>query len=85
MIWSFPWGFRQYEARIVALSDDEALGIVRDITDRRQAEQALRENRALYRDLVENIDEVIFSVDLAGRFTYISPVIKRLYGYARRK
>ena len=78
---ALPGGTRQYEARMVALTGDEALGIVRDITDSKHAEEALHENRALYRDLVENIDEVIFSVDLAGRFTYISPVIKRLYGY----
>lgn len=41
----------------------------------------LDESRQKYRNLVENLDEVIFSVDLQGDFTYISPVVERLYGY----
>ena len=40
---AFPGGTRQYEARMVALTDDEALGIVRDITDRRIVESALHQ------------------------------------------
>ncbi|MDO9549555.1 MAG: PAS domain S-box protein [Methanoregula sp.] len=45
------------------------------------AEAELHESRTMYRDLVENINDVIFSLDLQGTFTYISPVIERLYGY----
>jgi PAS domain S-box-containing protein len=44
-------------------------------------EDRLRDNRGKYRDLVENIDEVILSLDLQGNLTFISPVIMRLYGY----
>jgi PAS domain S-box-containing protein len=40
---TLPWGTRQYEARVVALSNDEALGIVRDITDRLRVEEALHQ------------------------------------------
>jgi PAS domain S-box-containing protein len=39
------------ESRIVACGEDEALIIVRNITDRKQAEQALRESEANYREL----------------------------------
>jgi PAS domain S-box-containing protein len=59
----------------------EFLGYWIDITGRKLAEDALLESRGKYRDLVENINEVIFSVDLEGKFTYISPAIQRLYGY----
>jgi len=37
-----PQGNRQYEARLVALNEEEVLGIVRDITERRKGDAALR-------------------------------------------
>ncbi len=57
------------------------LAIVNDITKRREIEIALRQSEEKYRSLVENITEVIFSVDITGKFTYISPLIKDLTGY----
>ncbi len=53
----------------------------RDISMRRAAEEALRSSEELYRMLVENINDVIFSIDTSGEFTYISPVIERVSGY----
>jgi PAS domain S-box-containing protein len=52
------------------------LVIINDITKRREIEIAIRQSEEKYRALVENITEVIFSVDLEGKFTYISPLIK---------
>ena len=57
------------------------LVMVNDITKRREIEIALRQSEEKYRSLVENITEVIFSVDLDGRFTYISPLIKQFANY----
>ncbi len=45
-------------------------GVARDITKRRQAEQARREAEAFYHSLVENLPQSIFRKDVAGRFTF---------------
>jgi PAS domain S-box-containing protein len=57
------------------------VGISEDITERRRAEETLRQSEAKYRDLVEQLDEVIFATDLNGTFTYISPTAEHLSGY----
>ena len=58
-----------------------AVGIVVDVTDKFKSEVALRENEIKYRDLVENINDTIFSLNKQGFFSYISPMMKQLTGY----
>jgi PAS domain S-box-containing protein len=56
-------------------------GLVQDITERREAEDALRRSEDRYRVLVENLNDVVFAVDSRGYFTYISQRIRELAGY----
>ena len=52
-----------------------------DIGERYAAEQALRKSEAMYRNLVETSNDLIWSVDTGGRWTYLSPVaVRRIYG-----
>jgi len=56
--------------------------IARDITERKRSEEALRKSEKKYRDLVENISDVIYSIDKNGVMTYISPAIESIVGYS---
>ena len=55
--------------------------LTNEIEERRLIAHALQESEEKYRDLVENINDVIYSVDINGIVTYISPVVKSTLGY----
>ncbi len=46
--------------------------IARDITGRKRAEEELRNSRALYFSLVENLPQSVFRKDRAGRFQFVN-------------
>jgi PAS domain S-box-containing protein len=62
-----------------------AIESIRDITDRRTAEELLRESRETYRELVESISDVIFEIDSGGKITYISPVVHKVLEFEPRE
>ncbi len=55
--------------------------IGRDIHDKKTALKALEESERRFKDLVENLKEVVFEVDEHSLITYISPNVKALTGY----
>lgn len=52
-----------------------------DITYKIDAQNAVIASENKFRSLVENASDIIFSLDLQGRFTYISPKSKATLGY----
>ena len=70
-----------WSAEIITLDSKKVLlSLFSDITDRKQAEEALQKIEEKYRLIAENTADVISILDMNLRFTYISPSIIRLRG-----
>ncbi|HLO14115.1 MAG TPA: histidine kinase N-terminal 7TM domain-containing protein, partial [Anaerolineales bacterium] len=75
-----------YELRMSPLVDnrERLLGrvvTVRNITERKRMEDALRINEEKYRKIYENVEDVIYETDNQGHLTSISPSIEKQGGY----
>ena len=55
--------------------------IVRDISQRKKAEEALRKSEAKYRSIFENSVEGIFQTTPDGRYLSVNPALVKMYGY----
>ncbi|MFO8048753.1 MAG: ATP-binding protein, partial [Desulfosudaceae bacterium] len=55
-------------------------GIARDVTRKKNAEEALRESEKKFRTFVENANDIIYSLSPEGYFTYLSPNTRDIVG-----
>jgi len=58
------------------------VAVKQDVTDRKQAEHAIIESRAKYRDLVENANCIIFQMDTRGNITFFNRFAQDFFGYS---
>jgi PAS domain S-box-containing protein len=72
---------RQYEARVTPLARDTVITIVRDVTDRKRAEEDLK----LKAELLDSSTDSIFLHDPAGRFLYVNEGTYRTRGYTKEE
>lgn len=74
------------DTHIVVAPDNtpvKLLGVLKDITKRKESEEKIRKSEEKYRLLAENIDDVIWKMDVNTlRYTYFSPSVIKLTGYS---
>ncbi|NQU04343.1 MAG: PAS domain S-box protein [Syntrophaceae bacterium] len=56
--------------------------VSKDITDRRQAEEALRKSEERFRAIIEGMQDGYYEADLAGRFTFFNEAMRRILGFS---
>ena len=74
----------------VALRDEDGkptavLEISRDITERKQTEEALQENERKYSDLVQQSPDAVISLDKLGYFLSFNPAAERVSGFSAQE
>jgi PAS domain S-box-containing protein len=77
-------GDKTFEVRYVPVKNDlgeftGTIGVATDITERKQAQDALLESEKYFRYIVESAPEAIF-VQSQGRFVYLNPLMLKLLG-----
>ena len=81
-----PDGIHYYESRVVPEfaadgSVQSLLSIASDVTERKQAEIALRQNEELFRQFAENIHDVLWMSDInQQKNLYVSPAYQKIWG-----
>ena len=78
--------FEGYYGPMLDVRNGEATGglaIIRDVTERRLAEEAKQISESRYQELFENAYDLVYTHDLAGKITSINKAAERITGYSR--
>lgn len=71
-----------WEARVGVCGPEEVLVIVRNITKRKQAEAALKQQRDFAQQVLNTMGQGLTIADAEGCFEYVNPAYARMLGYS---
>jgi diguanylate cyclase (GGDEF)-like protein/PAS domain S-box-containing protein len=78
--------WRWFELRATNMADVPAVNGVmsnlRDVTERKEAEEALRVSAERFRAIVENTSDVVQIMDGEGTITWLTPTVQSMLGYS---
>lgn len=60
-----------------------AIETIRDISKQKETEKELISSEARYRNILENIEEGYYEVDIKGNYTFFNPYLQKYLGYSR--
>jgi PAS domain S-box-containing protein len=61
------------------------VGMIEDITERKEIEQALRESEARYRIVAETASDGIVTIDSESRILFVNSAFERIFGYSKEE
>jgi len=75
-------GHLWYESRNIRLTENTILSIARDITERREAEEALKESEERLRITLNSIGDAVMAIDISGKITQMNTIAEKLTGWS---
>ncbi|MDH4127645.1 MAG: PAS domain-containing sensor histidine kinase [Spirochaetota bacterium] len=83
---SMPDGIHWYELSIATMGDPKSpnlhlITLVRDITDRKQAEDSLKNTKDFLEKVMDNTTNAIYTIDISGKFVLINKRGLEIAGY----
>lgn len=71
-----------FSSAIIYIENEKyILSVIKNITELKHLEKKLIESETMHRLLADNANDVIWIMDLTGKFTYVSPSVEKLRGY----
>jgi PAS domain S-box-containing protein len=83
-----PTGWLEVSAFPLRNGEDRIVGAIehlKDVTERKRAEEALRASESKYRELVQNANSIILRMDTRGRITFFNEFAQRFFGYTEEE